>query len=65
MANKSDLTVVIDNLSGITLSIIADSSSYLVIKVGAEILKLNAADALLLSNAISYAVGLRQQIPNS
>lgn len=65
MPNTSNLTVVIDNGSGITLSIVASSSGYLIIQMGAESMKLSASDAITLSNSISYAVGLRQQIPSS
>lgn len=63
MANKSNLNVVIDN--GVSLSIIADASGYLVVQIGDQAIKLDATDSQVLASAISYANALRKQIPQS
>ncbi len=65
MSNKSNLNVVIDNGSGVSLSIVADASGYLVVNLGDKSIKLEQADAQILSSALSYANALRRQIPQS
>lgn len=69
MANKSNLNVVIDNGGGIVLSVICDSSGYLVLVIddGKNPLKLalNSSDANVLRQAIEYSTRLRQAIPQS
>lgn len=69
MANKSSLNVVIDNGSGAVLSIQSDASGYMVISMSdgksSIDLKLGSIDMSALRNAISYADGLRRQIPGN
>ena len=69
MASKSNINVVIDNGSGITIEVQDDASGYLVITMSDGkaplAMKLGAQDSHVLRNCLMYSDALRQQIPQS
>lgn len=69
MASKSNLNVIIDNGSGVTIEIQDDASGYLVIIMSdgksSLAMKLASQDSLVLRNAFAYSDGLRRIVPQS
>lgn len=69
MANKSNLHVVIDNGSGVSIEIQDDASGYLIVTMndGTKPLamKLAAADTHTLRTTLMFSDLLRQTIPQS